>query len=248
MGEGFEHGFEPLANRTDAHAKAVHGTNPQNLIENIVRQKIYEHMYWKEDCFALSADTLVKKAVDLRCVGGTFGGQRKPTRFLCLVLKLLQLQPDMDVVVELIENDSFKYVRVLAAFYLRLVGSPLDVYTHLEPLLRDRRRIRIANAEGSFSLSHVDESVWAMLSGDALFDTALPRIPYKHTLVNAGRMRRRQSTMEEAFQTGLKDEEGADANAEAKVGGMAAGASRESLDVTEANALRASLGLKPLRP
>ena len=53
--------------------------------------------------------------------------------------------------------------------------------------------------------------------------------------------------MEEAFQTGLKDE-GADANAEAKVGGMAAGASRESLDVTEANALRASLGLKPLRP
>ena len=123
----------------------------------------------------------------------------------------------------------------------------MDVYTHLEPLLRDRRRIRVANADGSFSLSHVDESVWAMLSGDALFDTALPRIPYKHTLINAGRMRRRQSTMEEAFQTGLKDE-GADANAEAKVGGMAAGASRESLDVTEANALRASLGLKPLRP
>ena len=41
-----------MANMTDPVARAIHGTNPQNLMENILRQKIYELPYWKEQCFA----------------------------------------------------------------------------------------------------------------------------------------------------------------------------------------------------
>lgn len=37
--------------------------------------KIYNSMYWKEHCFALTAESLVDKAVQLKFVGGTFGGQ-----------------------------------------------------------------------------------------------------------------------------------------------------------------------------
>jgi pre-mRNA-splicing factor 38A len=37
--------------------------------------KIYSSMYWKEHCFALTAESLVDKAVELKFVGGTFGGQ-----------------------------------------------------------------------------------------------------------------------------------------------------------------------------
>lgn len=73
-----------------------------------MRQRIYEQMYWKEECFALRPDTLLEKAVELRCVGGTHGGQRKATKFLCLVLKLLQLQPDKEIVYEYIANEEFK--------------------------------------------------------------------------------------------------------------------------------------------
>ena len=47
----------------------------QNLVEKILRSKIYNTMYWKEHCFALTAEALVDKAVDLRFVGGTYGGQ-----------------------------------------------------------------------------------------------------------------------------------------------------------------------------
>lgn len=47
----------------------------QNLIEKILRMKIYSSMYWKEHCFALTAESLVDKAVDLKYVGGTYGGQ-----------------------------------------------------------------------------------------------------------------------------------------------------------------------------
>lgn len=84
-------------------------------MEKILRSKIYQSMYWKEHCFGLTAESLVDKAVSLNYVGGTYGGQRKPTNFMCLVLKLLQLQPDKEIVVEFIKNEDYKYVRVLGA-------------------------------------------------------------------------------------------------------------------------------------
>lgn len=43
-----------MANRTVSDAKTVKGTNPQYLIEKIIRSRIYENKYWKEQCFALS--------------------------------------------------------------------------------------------------------------------------------------------------------------------------------------------------
>lgn len=41
----------------------------QNLVEYISRQKIYDSLYWKQDCFGLSAERLVDKAVELKEVG-----------------------------------------------------------------------------------------------------------------------------------------------------------------------------------
>jgi PRP38 family len=60
-----------MANRTDPEAASVHGTNPQNLVEKIIRSKIYNSMYWKEHCFALNAETVIDKCMDLKAVGGT---------------------------------------------------------------------------------------------------------------------------------------------------------------------------------
>ena len=102
-----------MANRTDTAAADVHGTNPQNLIEKILRQRIYGCMYWKEHCFGLTAETLVDKATELESYGGATGGLRKPTPFLCLILKMLQIQPEREIVMELIQNEEYKYVRAL---------------------------------------------------------------------------------------------------------------------------------------
>ena len=63
------------------------------------------------------------------------------------------------------------------AFYLRLVGKPLEVYQYLEPLYNDYRKLRLRNADGSFALAHMDEIVDELLRNDYLFDIALPRIP-----------------------------------------------------------------------
>jgi pre-mRNA-splicing factor 38A len=51
--------------------------------------KIYNDPYTKEHCFAITAETIVDKAFELTSIGGTYGGNRRPTKFLCLLLKML---------------------------------------------------------------------------------------------------------------------------------------------------------------
>ena len=43
-------------------------------------------------------------------IGGVFGGNIKPAPFLCLILKMLQIQPTKDIVIEFIKNSDYKLV------------------------------------------------------------------------------------------------------------------------------------------
>ena len=97
-----------MENKTDPTAKSVHGTNPQNLVEKIRRSKIYQSPFWKEQCFGLTAETLVDKAMELDHFGGTYGGSRKPTPFMCLIMKMLHIQPEKEIVIEFIKNEDYK--------------------------------------------------------------------------------------------------------------------------------------------
>ena len=57
-----------------------------------------------------AAELLVDKAMELKYIGGVYSGNVKPTPFLCLVLKMLQIQPDKDIIVEFISNEDYKFV------------------------------------------------------------------------------------------------------------------------------------------
>ena len=57
-----------MANRTVKDAVTIKGTNPQYIIEKITRTRIYESKFWKEECFALTAELMVDKAMDLKLV------------------------------------------------------------------------------------------------------------------------------------------------------------------------------------
>lgn len=107
-----------MANQTDPFADSIHGTNPQNLIEKITRQKIYNSNYWKEHCFGLTSETIIDKAVALKYCGGVYAGNIKPTPFLCLCLKMLQLQPEKDIVLEFIKNEDVSLFFLLILFSL----------------------------------------------------------------------------------------------------------------------------------
>ena len=60
--------------------------------------------------YIVAAETLVDKAMEIDHFGGTFGGNRKATPFMCLILKMLQIQPEKEIVVEFIKNDDYKWV------------------------------------------------------------------------------------------------------------------------------------------
>lgn len=186
-----------MANRTVKDAKSIRGTNPQYLIEKIIRSRIYDSRYWKEECFALTAELLVDKAMELRYVGGVLGGNIKPTPFLCLVLKMLQIQPDKDIIVEFIKNEEFKYVRALGALYMRLTGSSLDVYRYLEPLLNDYRKLRRQNKQGQYELVHMDEFIDSLLRDERSCDIILPRIQKRHILEENNELEFRISALED---------------------------------------------------
>ena len=186
------------ANVTDSSAVSVHGTNPQNLVEKILRAKIYNHAYWKEHCFGLTAESLVDKAMEVEAIGGTYGGIREPTSFIQLTLKMLQIQPEKEIVVEFIKNEDYKYVRALGAYYMRLTGKAVEVYQYLEPLYNDYRKLRRRQVDGSYTLTRMDEFIDELLRADYVLDIALPHLPKRLALEASGQLRGpRRSALEE---------------------------------------------------
>lgn len=187
-----------MANSTVRHATTVHGTNPQYLIEKIIRSRIYETKYWKESCSLLNSALVVQKAVDdLRYIGGVYGGNIKPTPFLCLALKLLQIQPKIEIIHLYIDQPDFKYLRALGAFYLRLVGNPAEVYAKLEPLYRDYRKLRIVDRAHNFCVIHMDELVDQFLRDERVFDVILPRLTKRIVLEENGQLKPYKSDLED---------------------------------------------------
>lgn len=202
-------------NRTDNLAEFVHGTNPQYLIEKITRTKIYESYYWRESCFALNAETLINRAMDLKYIGGIYGDIGKPTHFICLVLKLLQLQPDLDIIYEYINQEDLKYLRLLGAFYLRMVGRSADIYTHLEPLYADYRNIRIRTLAG-WRVCHIDEFIDELLHQKLVCDIALPHMPVRSTVMTQRKIGLYVSSIESEIEDILEARENENGEPKAK--------------------------------
>lgn len=161
----------------------IRGQNPALLIETAVRDRITDSLYWKEQCFGLNAATLLDRAVELSSIGGTYGVGMKPTPFLCLVFKLLTIVPDREIVLEYLNTagEEFKYVRALAAFYARLTFESKDVYSTLEPLLEDPRKLRRRRKEG-YVLVYMDEFVDELLNKERSCATSLWKLPRREVL------------------------------------------------------------------
>uniref|UniRef100_A0AC34RQV4 Pre-mRNA-splicing factor 38 n=1 Tax=Panagrolaimus sp. JU765 TaxID=591449 RepID=A0AC34RQV4_9BILA len=245
-----------MANRTQKEGAVVKGRNPQNLIEKIIRHRIYESVYWKEECFGLSSEQVIDKGVALRYIGGVYGGNFKVTPFLCLTLKLLQLQPEKDIIIEFIRQDDFKYIRALGAFYIRLTFTAVEIYKYLEPLYNDYRKLRYMNKEGKFELLHMDEFIDNLLRGELYLGINLPHISKRQALEEADMLDLYVSVLD-------KDLEEAEISSDEEVkkpkprlvsrrsrsrSPKRSGKRDDKTEIQEANALRASLGLKPLEP
>lgn len=241
------HMSKPQFDRADASAllddrgyrgALIRGQNPALLFEKGVRERITESYYWKEQCFGLNAATLCDRAADLKFIGGTTGITGKPTPFLCLAFKMLQLVPDKDIILEYLnfrddeddqepnaqvknehgdtaadeeeeEEDAtkkeldlnasgklgdFKYLRCLAAFYIRLAWEPVEIYQTLEPLLTDYRKIK-RRLKDTFTLTHVDQFIDDLLTKDRICATSLWKLPSRANLEDLEMLDPRESPL-----------------------------------------------------
>uniref|UniRef100_A0AC35GWZ4 Pre-mRNA-splicing factor 38 n=1 Tax=Panagrolaimus sp. PS1159 TaxID=55785 RepID=A0AC35GWZ4_9BILA len=250
-----------MANRLQREGAVVRGRNPQNLIEKIIKTRIYESVYWKEQCFGLATENVIDKGAELRFIGGVYGGNFKATPFLCLTLKLLQLQPEKEIIVEFIRQEDFKYIRALGAYYIRLTFTPVEIYKYLEPLYNDFRKLRYMNKEGRFELIHMDEFIDNLMRKEHYLDIKLPQIPRRQALEEIDQLDLYSSVLDaELDKIDVSDSDDDEKRKKPKPRLVSRKRSRsrsrspkrrggkktEEDEVAEANALRAKLGLAPL--
>lgn len=200
----------------------VRGLNPAMLFEKAVRDRITESYYWKEQCFGLNAATLCDRAIELSFIGGTYGVSEKASPFLCLAFKLLQINPDRDIIMEYLNfsdpelesvgadadtsaeeraqnsvvkhRGDFKYLRALAAFYVRLTWEPVEIYKTLEPLLLDYRKLK-RRVRDSFVLTYMDQFVDDLLTKDRMCGTSLWKLPSRQQLEDLDLLDERESPL-----------------------------------------------------
>jgi pre-mRNA-splicing factor 38A len=172
-----------------------HNVDPQALISQIVRDRVYSCRYWKEHCFALNAETILERARDLDHVGFLYGGLNRPSPFLCLLIKLLQIQPDLEVVetyINLAESEpsndpedqlsDFRYLRALAAAYIRLVGNAIAVHSMMDPLYSDRRQLVVLNPSAQWEIICMDEWADQLTGNGAVYGFHFPYLTNRHQL------------------------------------------------------------------
>ncbi|KAA8494116.1 Pre-mRNA-splicing factor 38A [Porphyridium purpureum] len=150
---------------TSTQAIRAHGLDPQKLVDKITRSKVYASEFWLSRCFALDVAGVVEVAAkDVHAIGALYGGSlNRAHPFLCLLVKLLQLGPAFEVAAELVQQHSLKYLRALGAAYIRMTAGSAQVYSQLEPLYADFRKLRVLQTDGSFTLIHMDEFVDELL-------------------------------------------------------------------------------------
>lgn len=173
------------------------GLNPATVMEKAVRERIVDSYFFKEQCFAVNEADIVNRVVDhVYFIGGTYGSTQKPTPFVCLAFKLLQLAPGDDILKEYLAfgGDKFKYLRALAVFYIRLTRKAKDVYTLLEPYLEDHRKLRRKGRNGS-SLTYMDEFVDDLLVKDRVCGTSLWKMPSRDLLEDLDELEPRVSPL-----------------------------------------------------
>lgn len=196
--------------RGSSAALAPNGLNPSTIMEKAVRDRIIDSYFYKEQCFALNEADIVDRVVEhVSFVGGTYGDSQKPSPFLCLAFKLLQLAPSDDVLKEYmgLGGEEFKYLRALACFYVRLTRRAGDVYAMLEPYLEDYRKLRRKGRAGT-KMSHVDEFVDELLVGDRVCGTSLWKMPKREVLEDLEILEPRSTSDVEAMLEEEEEEEG----------------------------------------
>ena len=165
----------PSWSYTHTFTSSIRGVAPQHLIDTATRHSIYQSVYWNQYCFGLNLVTLIDRVPNLKGVGGVYGMFREPSNFICLFLKLLELEPSKDVIYFILNTKSWqmKHLRLMAALYVRFVFPPEEVYIILEDQLTYYFKIAVLREDG-YHVEHYDEVIYSFLKDKFWCGITLP--------------------------------------------------------------------------
>lgn len=152
-----------------------------HLLDYSIRRRIYDSQYWKQYCFGLNLVSFIDRSQLITAVGGVYGIPfRRPTHFLCLFLKLLELNPSNDVVEMFLNTKSWqmKYLQLLTALFIRFTWTkdPDKLYNNLELLLSRYNKFAVATDDG-YIIKYFDEIIYDFLNEKTWYGINLPPIP-----------------------------------------------------------------------
>ena len=172
-------------------------TAAQNIssVELILRNRVFNSYYWKEKCFGLTSETIIDKILELKYIGGMNHSSNQPTDFICLFIKLLQLNPSEEIIDEYLSDPDLKYLRALTALFIRFAYPPVKINTKLEKLYCDYKKLVILKSKG-YAIIHMDEYIDSLLNEEHKFEISLPKIPKRNVLEENGELKPYVSVLE----------------------------------------------------
>ena len=185
-------------------------TAAQNIssVELILRNRVFNSYYWKEKCFGLTSETIIDKILELKYIGGMNHSSNQPTDFICLFIKMLQLNPSEEIIDEYLSDPDLKYLRALTALFIRFAYPPAKIYSKLEKLYCDYKKLVILKSKG-YAIIHMDEYIDSLLNEEHIFEISLPKIPKRNVLEENGELKPYVSVLENELNVdrNKKDEE-----------------------------------------
>ena len=184
-------------------------TAAQNIsqVELILRNRVFNCYYWKDKCFGLTSETIIDKALELKYIGGMNHSSNQPTDFICLFIKLLQLNPAEEIIDEYLSDPDLKYLRALTALFIRFAYPPEKIYTKLEKLFCDYKKLVILKSKG-YAIIHMDEYIDSLLNDEHIFEISLPKIPKRSVLEENGSLQPYVSVLENELNIDKNKKEG----------------------------------------
>ena len=143
--------------------------------------------------------------MEIKYIGGMNHYSNQLTDFICLFIKLLQLNPVEEIIDEYLSDPDLKYLRALTALFIRFAYPPVKIYTKLEKLYRDYKDFVILKSKG-YAIIHMDEYIDSLLNGE--IELSLPKIPKRSVLKENGLLQPYISILENELNIDRNKKEG----------------------------------------
>ena len=174
--------------------------NKAHLMDPITRNRVIDSLFYKQHLYLTNEATVLPVITEHIAYLGGIDAMGRPSAMICCLLRLLELEPSVEIVVECLQQKEFKYLTALMMLYVRLVMPSAEVYRLLEPYYADYRKLRVQRAAVSqddagrtvrFALLYIDQWTERLLVEERAIGVFLPRLEARDVLEEAGEVEER---------------------------------------------------------